>query len=689
MNKERAITYSLLSHIRNNGDIAKGPIDIFVPLIKRTLSKMNMEGVFKGESLLEIKKESDKLYKIDFPIPVLKKILNKICSEINTEEIEHFILYKDGAFALKEYSFTDYEDLIETQKKEINELEDLFKNFCNSSEFKIKDSESIFSFIEKNKFTLSKYISHNKETNGSDYTAEAQFIDFFKKIPLIYDRIKNIYIGSIIAGYIEYNSVDAQRDIILLLDTNFIVGLIDLNTEESKHTCNTLLKIAKQQKFKIKVLKDTIEETTYLLQAKAQHYDKSFLQKKINAEDIYNACDRRSLNKTDLERIADNLEKTISDLGISILHSTEKLKREAKHTELYKIFEEVRFSKRSALHDATAILYINKQRKKKIKEFDKVNAWFVNNSSSVVGNSIFLKNGFQPETIKADDLLNILWLSNPQVNKSIDSNDLAEIGLTSAISLTLSKDLPKSKIIRELDDNIHKYAKEDISDTDIIRVATRIANKQLKDIEELNVLATNDKEKFVKRLEEEANKQKVIEEKRIKKLEDVVNSFSKGRDEFEKSKNEFLEKSKGIEILIEDKQQTDNKVSKLEIQLLEEQNRLREINRKNWYDTQINKWRKKTWYEFLVLILILIFGILYILSESNWNIEKSIIHFKALKTNVLVSGILSLIMFFLTAVTIKTLFGKYRSHSNIQNYKKGLIIPIEMKELKNPVVNKV
>lgn len=53
MNKERAITYSLLAHIRNTGTLAKGPIDIFTPLIKRVLSKMNSDGVFKGKSLLE------------------------------------------------------------------------------------------------------------------------------------------------------------------------------------------------------------------------------------------------------------------------------------------------------------------------------------------------------------------------------------------------------------------------------------------------------------------------------------------------------------------------------------------------------------------------------------------------------------------------------------------------------------
>ncbi|SNR67045.1 hypothetical protein [Lutibacter flavus] len=678
MNKERAITYSLLSHIRNNGTLAKGPIDIFIPLIKRTLSKMNMEGIFKGKSILEIKTVSEKLYQIDFPIPVLKKILTEICNEINTDEIQHFILYQDGSFALNQYSFTDYEDLIETQTNEINELEDLFKNFCNSSELEIENSNSIFNFIEKNKFTLSKYISHNQEANGSDYTKEAQFIDFFKRFPTIYDRIKNIYIGSIIAGYIEYNTDNAQREIILLLDTNFIIGLIDLNTPESTHTCNTLLKIAQKQKFKIRILKDTIEETINLLEAKAEYFDKSFLQKKINAEDVYNACERRNLSRTDLERIADNLEKTIAELGISILHSTDKLKNEARYTDVYKIFEKVRNSKKSALHDATAILYIKKERKKKIKEFDKVNAWFVNNSSSVVGDSIFLKNGFQPETIKADDLLNILWLSNPQVNKSIDTNDLAEIGLTSAISLTLSKDLPKSKIIRELDDNIHKYAKEEISDTDIIRVATRITNKQLKNIEELNLLATNDKEEFVKRLQDEANRQKTIEEKRIQKLEKVFKDISVRTNELEKTKYEFREKSKNIDSIIKEKE---SKESELEERLLNEQNKNREILRDNWYSKQLTKWRRKTWIEFFCFALIFIAGILYILFESNWNLTQAIEYFKVLKANIIVSALITLILFIWNYFTIKTLYAKYRSHSNIQNFKKGLKLPENLKEL--------
>ncbi|MDW8852837.1 hypothetical protein SD960_22250 [Flavobacterium sp. MMLR14_040] len=682
MNKEKAITYSLLAHIRNTGTLAKGPIDIFIPLIKRVLSKMNSNGIFQGKSVSEIKSTADQLYYIDFPIPVLKKILVEICKEVNTEEKTHFVLYKDGAFSIKEFAFIEYDEIIESQTKDINELEDLFKQFCETSELKIENSSSIFKFIEKNKFNLSKYISNSQTTNGFDYTAEAQFVNFFKQIPPIYERIKNIYLGSIISGYIEYNSDEAERDIELLFDTNFIVGLIDLNTPESTHTCRTLLKIAKQQKFKIRILKDTIEETKNLLDTKAEFFEKSFLQKKVNPEDVYNACDRRRLNKSDLERIADNLETTISTFGISILYQTDKLNNEAKFTEEYKLFEKVRNSKKSALHDATAILYINKTRKFKIKEFDKVNAWFVNNSTSSDGENIFLKNGFQPESIKADDLLNILWLSNPQINKNIEGNDLAEIGLTSIISLSLNINLPKSKILRELDDNIHKYAKEEISDTDIIRVATRITNKQLRDIEELNILAETDKVEFVKRLEEESNKQKRIEELRIKKLEHIFENVSRRTDELEKSRKEFEEKSKGIDEILKEKNSSTSKVAKLEHELLKERNIIIELKRNNWIKIELKKWRRKTWFEFLILSSIMIVALIYIFNESDWNITKAIQYFTVLKSNFIISGFITFLLAIFNSITIKTLFGKYRNHSNIKSYKESLVIPDNLKDLK-------
>lgn len=364
MNKERAITYSLLSHIRNKGTLIKGPLDIFKPLVKRIISKMNSKGIFSGKSISEIKNEFDNEYKIDIPIPVLNTILNQIAKEVNSKEKIVFALHNDYSFSISEYIFLEYDNEILEKESIVNEIELLFQKFCETSDFKIQEKNSIFQFIEKNKYSLSSYLSNNTIQIEKDFTAEAQFVKFFRNIPDVYKQIKDIYIGSIISGYIQYNPSETKLEVELIFDTNFIVGLLDLNTPESTHTCNTLLEIAKNQKYKIRVLKDTVEETKNLLEQKAKHFDKSFLQRKVYPEDIYNACDRKGYNKNDIERISDNLEIEISKLGISIINDA-KIKNEAKFSEEYKILKEYRNSEISALHDATAINYVKKVRGKK------------------------------------------------------------------------------------------------------------------------------------------------------------------------------------------------------------------------------------------------------------------------------------------------------------------------------------
>ena len=682
MNKERATTYSLLAHIRNTGTLAKGPIDIFIPLVKRALSYMNSKGIHKGKSILEIKNVTDELYGLDFPVPALKKILDAICAEVNDEDKTRFVLNKDLSFSVNEYTFDEFDEILEEQEQDIEELEKLFEQFCKNSDLEINNSESIFKFIEKNKFNLSKYISHSQENNGEDFTAEAQFIDFFKRIPQVYEKIKNIYLGSIISGYIEYTPDEAKREVKLLLDTNFIVGLLDLNTPESTHTCRTLIKIAKQQGFKVMVLIDTINETTNLLEKKAEYFDKSFLQKKVNTEDVYNACERRNLSKADLERIADNVEDSLKEFGISTIPYTEKLKNEAKFTDDYKKLLEFRSTKIAALHDAMAVLFIRKERKnKRIKDFDKVNAWFVNNTATLEGENFHLREGFQPETIKADDLLNILWLSNPQITNSIDGEDLAEIGLTSTIALTLSQNLPKAKILRELDDNIHKYAEEKISDEDIVRVATRITNKQLKDIESLNLLAEQNKEEFIKRLEDEARKQKEIEESRIKNLEKVFNNLSLRTDNLEKSKKEYDEKSKSIDSIIAEKI---SEADKLKNQLFDEKNETRRIKREAWIDNEVKKWRRKSWVLFFISLVIFVCIGIFLLYQSNWDIDGAIQRFKNWQSDFIIGNILSILSFTFIAIVLYLIKDKYWNHSNVKSFKSELKIPDELKELKKP-----
>ena len=695
--KQRALTYSLLAHVRGKGNLVGGPIQVFVPLIKRTLSKLNDNGVFSGKSIVEIKTLADELYAIDFPIPVLRTILTSIAKEVNTGTERKFSLFQDDAFQIQNFAFTEFEETINIHKLEIDNLEKLFKDFCQTCGENSPKESSILAFIEHSKFSLSKYLAHKEIENNDHFNIEAQFVTFFRQIPSVYEMIRKIYLGSLLSGYIEYKTENVKTGIELLFDTNFILGFLDLNTPESTHTCRKVLEITKKQGYVFTVLKDTLLETTALLKAKAENFEMTFLQKKVYPEDIYNACERRNLNKADLERIADKLESEIQKYGVGIIHDTTKLKNIAKFSKQFENLKRYRHNERAALHDATAIQFVKEKRKKNIKDFENVNCWFINNATNreKYGESDATNTEieFQPETIKADDFLNIIWLSNPNIESTLDSRELTDIGLSSLISLGLNDSLPKLSIIRELDDNIQKYASDnEISDGDLVRIATRITTKQLTDIEKLNKLAKENKEQFIKRLNEEAKKQRELEEERIKKLDEILKRFSHENENLHKIKSDFEAKSKTFDEKIssinDEKTLKDKTIQDLNSELEKErllrkkdENKIRAELKEGYVDECVVKWQKKTINELLIWAIVVIAGIVYFLWSSNWDLTQAIDLYSALQKNIIFSSIISIVGLVFSAITIKKWYDKNHNHSNIENYKKSLKIPNDFKDV--------
>ncbi len=694
--EQRALTYSLLAHIRNKGQLVAGPVQIFVPLIKRVLSRLNEKGIYSGKSITEIKQEADSLYSIDFPIPVLRTILSKIAKEINSNGNKYFELFQDDSFQIRDYAFTEFEETLRLQKIEIDNLEKLFKDFCLTCGNEKPEEFSILEFIEKNKASLSKYLAHKSNDNGKDYSLEAQFVDFFKQIPTVYDSIRKIYLGSILVSYIEYKTEAVKVNIELLIDTNFFLGLLDLNTPESTHTCRKIIEITNKQGYKLSILQDTINETITLLKAKAENFNATFLQKKIYPEDIYNACDRRNLNKVDLERIADNLEKPIYDMGITVVYDTTKYKNLAKFSKEFETLKKHRQTEQSALHDATALYYVRQKRGKYIKEFENVNCWFINNSISrdkYTDSERGVNNGNQPETIKADDFLNILWLSSPQVSSNIETNEIVDIGLTSLVSIGLNSTLPKLSVIRELDDNIHKYAQDNgLTDQDIIRVATRITTKQLTDVDSLNKIAKEDKEKFVKRLSEEASKQKELDDERIKRLDKVLQNFATKADAINKIKDDFEKKSKSLDekfnISTIELDKKEEQIVALKLQLdqerkerVKEENNRRAELREDLVKNELKKWRKTICKDLLIWGFLLIASIIFLLWNCSWEISCIPQTFLNYKENIFIIFLLFILNAIFTGITVKKWYDMNHNYSNIENYKKTIKIPDNLNDI--------
>lgn len=691
LTNKRAVTYSLLAHINDSGTLTKGPLDLFVPIVKKGLQLMQSGGIYKGQHIKEIVSAVKGYSGIDIPIPVMKNILSLISKDIKDKGT--FIIYSDGGFLIDKYLFEDFDEQINRKKKNIDSLQKLFKNFCEINQVNLQD-KCVIRFIEKNKTTISYYLANKPIENGKDYTVEARFIEFCKNSTETYDQVREIYLGSILTSYLEYTpSPNTRFNVDLLFDTNFIISLLDLNTAESTHTCRKLIEVGKKIGFTFHVLSDTIDETQRLLRYKAQNFNNSVVQRYVNPEDVYNACSRLGYSKTDLERISDNLEESLLvNYGIQTIPHTETYKNKARFSKEYNILKTVRSSQGSALHDAMCIKYVQSKRgEKKMNSFEKVNCWWVNNAIShdVETDGIFTftskRQYGMPEAIKVDDLLNILWLSSPGIN-IVATEEILEIGLTSLIAFTLNQNLPKARIVKELDDNIQKYKSENITDKDVLLLSTRIADGQIKDLEEINKLADEGNvSDFNRRIKKEAEKQKEIEHRRDERLNAIVNCFQKEITDIQSHKKNI---DKKYEKKINDNRSQYEELLRgrqNDIQMLSNENRKlknenQKIKRDQYIDKELLRWRKRAWFWFIPVIALVLVGIVWIVyscksvSEINTFLDKIL-------TNKILSICFTVISLFFNGWSMKILYDRYQNQSNIKAFISRIEIPESLKEI--------
>lgn len=503
MDHNKVTTYSLLAHINNSDAGMKDFSDVFLPLVKSAIAKLSNRGITKGASLMEIKKEVDTIYQLDIPFPLIRKLVNKIASDENRKEAQ-FILYSDGAFEIKDFTFADYNGVLDKQETEIEALDEAYFSFLQLNGIEPDSQISIFDFLDQNRASLSQYFASATKDKCVDsavkerYANQADFITSIKNIPAQYDVLKKVYLGSVIAGYLEIAVEDIKHEVEFVLDTNFITGLLDLSSDSSHHTCKKIIEICKRFKYRITVLDITLREAKSLIEGIAESLESSFLQRRLDPESIPNACGRRKLNKTDLQSIASNLTTALVELGVNIIPHTTAYEKEARQSKDYTYFSQFRNTHFSALHDATGVTYVKKKRIRPVHSFYNANCWFVTNTPHQQTYST--SNGSISEIIRAEDLINILWLSSP----SIPNVEMLEVGLTRLISSAYSDSLPSARVLKELDDNIRKYANGKVAPRDLHRVASAIANKTIVNLDEINQLAKTSDAEFIAKLKDVA-----------------------------------------------------------------------------------------------------------------------------------------------------------------------------------------
>jgi hypothetical protein len=555
---DKVITYAFLSVIKEKSGNITSLLYIFEELVESLLSDW-VKKKLKGGRILDLQKDFKATYSIDIPIPTLRTILNNICQKNDSL----LTTYQDDAFSINEYPDNNLSILLDKQQADVEAFYNLYNRYLHVRGLKCADYD-LLAFFDQNKQYIIKCLN-GETTIGENHQVQAQFIQKLLHLKHYNALINRIFLGSIISTYIELEIDDSLKNSkTLLLDTNFVVSLLNLHSEESFENCRMLMEIANKLKYKIEVMPFTIEETTALLNRVALHLNNVTYFQSLDKDSIYHGCFRNSINATGLTFIANKfVDKLREQYGILITDAgtNNSMIAEARQSEFYKNLKGRIHNPDGALHDATALYYTQKIRKTSPKSFKDINMWFVTDARGVSENSGIVYKTL-PLVIRAEELLNILWLSHP----AYDSNKFIKTTTSRLISSTLNI-VPNVKMLKALDRKIQLIQDYPINAKDCIQIAEvigSIENQRLKLIIEKNTQEETVRElKRLSAIAEEKEKEKEKEMEDILSIikEDMQRSMERERKIIESIKNNELEA-----INIEARNEAANK----EIELLEE-----------------------------------------------------------------------------------------------------------------------
>jgi hypothetical protein len=547
------LTYSLLGYLKETSKNPTGSIiELFLPIVKKALSNYSKEqGLteIKGKSFVEIKDKIQEIFELEIPIPILQVILKSIEKEISNEQI--FKLYtRDTSFIIKSYVFNDIEDQIIRESENIKLLEKDYKMFCTQT-------NTSFNFSDLKDFILAQKIDLFSDKKSS-------YLDLNFSIPKyiqqkfendeIFNIITNIYLGGIISSYLTLKITKKVTETELLIDTNFFISLIDLNTEESYHTCKQLYDLCKDMGFRFSILNTTVEQIKVLLNNRITDFASREFIGSVRTADIFNACCRKGIDKTQLERIRDNVPAKIQELGIIVIQDAQikEIREKAEKSKTYKdLLAKRDYAADSALNDAIADLYVKNKRGTNTQEFADVKCWFLHNSF----NSHYFaqkKQVYERYALGANELLVLLWLSNPSQTAQIQDKVIAQGTLSSYVTKYRRNKMPSKELLKVIKNRADKALEQgQITEKDVFNTCLRmtegeITNDDFKDIETLQ------DDEFAAKFKEFSKS----ENEQIKNLEyqnkEKDNTINEQKKEIEDLKNDVSKQQQKIDTLGDD-----------------------------------------------------------------------------------------------------------------------------------------
>lgn len=521
----------------------------FSPLVEYVLATITETCV----KATDIRIAFEQHYGYEMHSAILDQILRTLLKERKIEKLknEYIQINKNK---LEAYDFDD------KYKIKLRALVSEFELFLNKKQLHIehnKIGQYIFDFLYQNSLEVNAFIQHKSNLNTIPFDSEIdkELVNFLleerRNDTKSYKFILDIYSGIILSSVMitgDEDSYSEQKDCHIenvLLDSNYLFRLLDLQTEIEHQAAVETHKLLKEHDCKFWVCAETLKQIADTVHNIIDKYSESAHSiLKIYEErfsGVASACFRRNLSPAKLEEIVDTMEDflrdnydvfRIDDIKSSIDFITQD---DNDYTDL--LSRKPDASDFGIKHDLLLIHIVREKRPSALYKPRDAKWWVLTDDNKLTKWNMEKANHAPSECMTEAQLATIMWLASPQ-STSMD-------GLFNTVIALKSRELLDGHAYEKISHEI-EYQKERFSENpkQLKKLALIFSQKQIP----INSLLDNEQESI-----------NALFDKELEKVHDVVSENEQLTSENERllqqnnNQNKLLDDSHNKEIWLIEK----------------------------------------------------------------------------------------------------------------------------------------
>lgn len=432
--------------VADSFDNCKKIFDSFLPLIESVLVQI---GNKPSISFLALQQKVDEIYNTSIPKATLKTLLYSLKAEGKINIDKNYININGEMLDSKYYQERDIKE------QEIRELFLGFREFLLKRDIKITLDEAkhnICKYIFTRCYDLANFIDLSVIPEQTEVESSSPIIALLceflfeckRNNVTLYNAFLRLYKGAVQSTLLNFNpdKIESLQNNNLkiekvILDSNFLMRVLDIQTEVECQIAQETLRILKSQKIQFIVLPQTLDEISGSIKAflndsapytrntreYLQHHD-------IKMSGLLSAIQRGKsrtflLKLSRLSILRDTLE---TEHGIYMLNDDKKLSDnlDEEISSLIETKAKDGYGSKQAVHDLSLISYCRSIRDKRVDSFSDAKCWVLTNDIKLSFWNQRHCTGIQ-ECISEGQLSNLLWLQTPKEDNAGLANTMVTL----------------------------------------------------------------------------------------------------------------------------------------------------------------------------------------------------------------------------------------------------------------------